>query len=213
VIRFGLRTDRELDLSRAARNGDLVMARFVVANAGGSLISYETTFADLTLPAAEFDRYLELEGLDDVRRARAHAAAPGRERYARCAKSWIAGTDPSRATRPVGMAYELTPIADPGAAGALTVRATFRGRSLAGAGVRAWNRPLRDSGHPFDASARDSVPPVMEGRTDAKGLLTLRLAGAGEWLLSSVHMIPSADREEADWESYWASLTFARTRP
>jgi hypothetical protein len=28
--------------------------------------------------------------------------------------------------------------------------------------------------------------------------------------LSSVHMIASTDREEADWESYWASLTFAR---
>ena len=35
---------------------------------------------------------------------------------------------------------------------------------------------------------------------------------APQWLLGVVHMIPSRDRTAADWESTWASLTFARER-
>jgi hypothetical protein len=33
---------------------------------------------------------------------------------------------------------------------------------------------------------------------------------SGEWLVSLVDMVPSAEPSEADWESTWASLTFAR---
>jgi len=210
VVRFRLRTTRDLDLSRAARNGDLVMARFVVAEDGGALVSYESSFADIELPGPEFDAYLKLEGLDEVRAARGSSASAARERYARCAKTWIAGSDAKRVTAPAGMTYELTPLADP-TTGAVTLRATFRGQPLSGALVRAWNRPLMRGARPFDGAARDSVPPVTEGRTDARGLVRLNLQHSGEWLVSSVHMAPSADRDEADWESYWASLTFART--
>src|SRR5262245_3684654 len=215
AVRFTLRTTREFDLTRAAQNGDLVMARFVAAEGGGALIAYQSNFADIELPAAEFDRYLELEGLESVRAARAKLPSPppGRERYARCPKSWVGGTDSARVTRAVGLAYELVPLADPSRGATVAVRALFRGRPLAGALVRAWNRPLRAGAHPTDAAARDSVPPVTEARTDAHGIATLRLDAPGEWLVSSVHMIPSGDREEADWESYWASLTFARLRP
>ena len=213
VVRFGLRTTRDIDLSRAARNGDLVMAHFVVAEAGGALVSYQSNFADIELPAAEFDAYLKLEGLDAVRAQRHGAPSqdPVRERYARCAKAWIAGSQPARVTRSAGLVYELTPLGDPStdASATISVRATFRGQPLAGALVRAWKRPLADERRPFDPATRDSVATATEARTDAHGLVTLRV-GPGEWLLSSVHMIASTDREEADWESYWASLTFAR---
>ena len=215
AIRFTLRSARELDLTRAARNGDLVMARFVVTDGGGSLVAYESNFADIELPAAEFDRYVEVEGLDHVRAARAKApsSAGVRERYARCPKTWIAGDDSARVTRPAGLTYELVPLTAPGAAPTLKVRVLFRGRPLAGALVRGWNHSLADSGRPTDPAARDSIPALAQARTDPHGLATLTLDRPGEWLLSSVHMVPSADREQADWESFWASLTFAKTRP
>jgi len=144
VVRFRLRTTRDLDLSRAARNGDLVMARFVVAEDGGALVSYESSFADIELPGPEFDAYLKLEGLDEVRAARGSSASAARERYARCAKTWIAGSDAKRVTAPAGMTYELTPLADP-TTGAVTLRATFRGQPLSGALVvtSSWKRSPR----------------------------------------------------------------------
>jgi hypothetical protein len=39
------------------------------------------------------------------------------------------------------------------------------------------------------------------------------VGAAGEWLLGTVHMVPSRDPSAADWESTWASLTFGRAAP
>ena len=47
--------------------------------------------------------------------------------------------------------------------------------------------------------------------------MSLDVHAAGEWLVSTVHMLPVAAGTKtapgtpaADWESTWASLTFAR---
>jgi len=210
--RFLLRANRMTDLTPLGRNGDTVMARFAAPDPGGALVAYESSFAEIQLPATEFDAYLSLEGLDGPRAARhrARSTAAVRERYARCPKTWIGGRDTTRVTQPTGLTFELVPLANPATRQTLTVQARFRGRPLAGALVRAWNRPLGERGRPFDPAARDSVGPFAEGRTNARGRVTLRIDRPGEWLVSAVHMVPSGDRRMADWESYWASLTFGR---
>ena len=215
VVRFALRAATEHDLSRAAREGDPVMARFVASDGGGALVAYQSGFTSLELGTEAFDRYLAEEGLDAVRAQRAGRAhaSPVRERYARCPKTWLAGSEPSRVTRPAGLAYELVPSGDPSRAEAISVRALFRGRPVAGALVLAWRRPLGQDARPLDAAARDAVSPASRARTGPDGVATMSLAGPGEWMLSSVHMIPSSDEALADWESYWASLTFARQDP
>jgi len=213
VTRFELRGPRTIDLRPAAMNGDLDFARFVVADGGGQLIGYETDFTEIELPAADFDRYLALEGLDGPlaeRRKLGAKAGPGRERYARAAKTWIAGTDAARATQTVGLALEIVPLADPVATPRLPVRVQFRGQPLAGALVRAWRTPLRERGRLFDPARRDSVGPAAEARTAKDGTATLDVAGPGEWLIATVHMVRSSDRKAADWESRWSSLTFGR---
>jgi len=46
-------------------------------------------------------------------------------------------------------------------------------------------------------------------RTDRNGRAVLQLQRPGTWLVKAVHIIELDDREpDADWESYWASLTF-----
>jgi uncharacterized GH25 family protein len=213
VVRLALRGPRDLDIAGAAVNGDLTFARFLPADAGGALVAYESNFATIELPAAEFDAYLALEGLDGARRERARrgpAAGPGRERYARCPKTWIGGGDLARLTRPVGLALELVPLDDPGTAPRLRVRVLYRGRPLAGALVKAWCRPAGADGAPVDPGTRDSVAVCAAERSGQDGVATLTLDRPGEWLLSAVHMVPSEVRAEADWQSVWASLTFLR---
>jgi uncharacterized GH25 family protein len=215
VRRFTLTASRTIDLASHGRNGDLEWARFALPDAGGALFAYESDFAPITLPAAEFDDYLALEGLSGPLAARARLGAnagPGRERYARCPKTWIAGTTPSRASRPAGLSLEIVPLGDPGASGPLRVRVLHRGRPLAGALLRAWNQPLRGFA-PRDAAERDSVGPAIETRTGKDGIATLALPRAGEWMVACVHMEPCRERAVADWESRWASFTFARTAP
>lgn len=210
---FTLRGARVIDLRPATMNGELAYARFVAADAGGFIVAYESGFTPLTSSVADFDRYLALEGLDRPGAARAKQGAkagPGRERYARCAKTWIAGSDPARALRAAGLQLEIVPLSDPAAWGPLRLRVLYRGRPLAGALVRAWNTPLQRGVIPHDAASRDSVGTSAQVRTDGGGVATITLGAPGEWLLSAVHMVPSPARADADWESYWASLTFAR---
>jgi uncharacterized GH25 family protein len=213
VQRFEMRAARRLDLRRVAVNGDPVLMRTVLPDAGGMLVALESNFAFIELDAARFDAYLGLEGLDAPLAARQrareaagpNAAAPaGRERYARCCKTWVAGEDRRRVVEPVGTTYEIVPLADPLAGNELPVRVLYHGKPLAGALVRAWNYTNAGT----NPATRDSVGATFETRTDADGRATLRIGSSGEWLISSVHMVPCTD-PEADWESWWASLTFA----
>src|SRR6185503_16481875 len=133
--------------------------------------------ADIELPAAEFDRYLETEGLKGPRDTRAKlgiGAGPGRERYARCPKAWIAGVTPgaaatARAMRAVGLPIEIVPLADPTTSATLPVRVLFRGKPLAGVLVRAWTTPLAAGAAlaPTDGAMRDSVGFTSHAITDA----------------------------------------------
>jgi hypothetical protein len=49
----------------------------------------------------------------------------------------------------------------------------------------------------------------VTARTDGRGRATLKLDRPGFWLVKAVHMIPAPADAGADWESFWASLTFA----
>jgi uncharacterized GH25 family protein len=215
VRRFFARDAAPLDLARVASGGSSTWARWTARDGEGVLVAQASDFLPIELPAAEFERYLALEGLEAVSRSRAQAgrgATPGRERYRRSSKLWIAGTRGStaRATVALGLPLEIVPLAEPGASGRLSIRVEFEGRPLAGALVRAWRQDLAGRSVPADAAARDSVGPQAEARTDDRGHVTLAVDSAGEWLLGTVHMIPSRDRRAADWESTWGSLTFAR---
>ena len=212
AVRYVLRGAKAIDLTRAASPGELVWTRFVPADDGGALVAFESDYLPIELPAALFDHYLKAEGLDGPLSARKGVATPGRERYRRCAKTWLAGSDGSRATITVGMPLELVPDAVPGAAGALGVRLLRDGRPLAGTLVKAWQTPLDASGTPRAVFERDSVAVAWQGRSDAAGHVRIPVHQAGEWLVSAVDMEPCPDRQQADWESTWASLSFA-TRP
>jgi len=47
-------------------------------------------------------------------------------------------------------------------------------------------------------------------RTDKNGEARVAIDRPGEWLITSEVMVPCPEKSEADWESWWASFTFAR---
>jgi len=75
------------------------------------------------------------------------------------------------------------------------VRLLYEGKPLAGTLIMALQR-----GRPGAVSAV---------RSDSRGRATLKLDRPGLWLIKAVHMIPAPADANADWESFWASLTFA----
>lgn len=177
----------------------------VVERPGWLAIAYEGNAARLELDAERFERYLQEEGLDAVLRHRAAngaAGRPGRELYSRSAKALLrAGstTDAAAALPPIlGLPLELVPESDPHVVAAdqpFVVRLLYRGRGLSD--VRVVAMPASDPGA------------AQSARTNAEGRASFHLDRPGAWLVKAVHMEPAAVGLDADWSSWWASLTFA----
>ncbi len=172
-------------------------------------IVYDSNHASVELKGEAFEKYLSEEGLERVSQERARrgqSAAPVREIYSRCAKSLVRVGPPSPDgtvagwDRPLGLALELVPEADPyalAAGGELPVRLLYQGKPLAGALVAAFSKERPEE--------------KVTARSDAEGRVRLRLARPGVWLVKAVHMVePSQETPKpgADWESFWASVTF-----
>jgi uncharacterized GH25 family protein len=141
-----------------------------------------------------------LEGIVAQRAAAGQASEPGREFFSRCAKALVAvGSGPKSAFgRRLDCKLELVPTRDPYVAAvgeSLSIRVLFNGRPLAGKLVVAIPR----------ADPRDA----RSARSDQGGIATFDFDARGPWLIKAVHMEPAPLALEADWESWWASLTFA----
>ncbi len=211
-VSFSFFTYRPFSLAEMAPSGSTMWARQTFADGGGTWLQYQSNHAFVELPADEFDAYLSEEGLSGPLTERQRSPHPGvvRERYRRCAKAWFRGADARRASRPLGQPLELVPLSRPGESATLRVRVLWQGRPLSGAIVKTWRQPLAADGHTRALADRDSVAQVEQARSDARGEVRLGVVEPGEWLVSTVHMVPSPDPTLADWESTWASLTFAR---
>ena len=152
----------------------------------------------------------ELAGaLDRLERAQSAWPVSSDDRIAWIFK-WWQKRDPSAASAwaqpriaalaqegPLGFTLELVPRRSPAAlhpGGELPVLLLFRGKPIANVLVVAMSR--------------DDPEKAVSARTDAKGLVTLRIAHTGFWLVKAVHMEAAPPDAEVDWESWWASLTF-----
>jgi uncharacterized GH25 family protein len=49
---------------------------------------------------------------------------------------------------------------------------------------------------------------TVAGRTNAEGRVSMKVDRPGKWRLHAIKMERCAELQVADWESYWASLTF-----
>lgn len=183
--------------------GDDPAATLVLRTPGLRLVGYHSTRDFVDLEAGRFDQYLQAEGLDSVRalrRQRGEEKTNGREYYSRCAKSLVsAGDGPGKGFDQVlGYPLELIPRANPYAlvpGKSLPLLLTYQGKPLAGVLVIAFTA---------DQPARR-----FQARTGRDGTVTLPLDRVGRWLVKAVHMIEVPDSDPAaDWESFWASLTF-----
>lgn len=169
---------------------------------GLHVIEYFGKPSRVELTADKFNTYLREEGLDEVAatRARLHQTTAGaRELFTRCAKTLVllGAADAAQRDRALGCRIELVAernpyLLEPG--GVLPLRLTFDGQPLAGALVVARNK----------RRAAETVT----ARSGRDGRVRLTLPAGGTWLVKAVHMVPAPAAADADWASYWASLTF-----
>lgn len=156
----------------------------------------------IKLAAKDFNSYIRGEGFKEVIRLReqlGQSSSEGRELYSRYAKLLVGAGD--HAMRTLGHELEIVPEKDPGkvkAGASLPVRILFRGKPLAGVQVSAVYAGAELKGHEY--------PVTVE--TDAQGRAEMRIDRPGLWYIRLIHMIPAESEKDADWRSFFATLTF-----
>lgn len=173
---------------RVAGDGHVIAAAINAATVG-------------TMSARSFTRYLEEENLHHIveaRNAGGEAEKPARERYTMYAKSiLLAGAPDENYKQAIGHTIEIVPERDPYALKAgesLPVRVLLRGKPAGSLEVMA------ASTGSFGPKSRSI------GKTGPDGRILVPVT-VGAWRLHTIHMERATD-PDADWESFWATLTF-----
>jgi uncharacterized GH25 family protein len=168
---------------------------------GLMVIGYRSHPNTVEQTAEKFNQYLKEEGLEAIAALRARRGETGavRELFSRCAKSLVlsGSVQAAEGDQALGFTLELVTEKNPytmAAGQELPVRLTYESRPLADVLVVAINR--------------NNPTEKLSARSDANGRVRFRLTHSGQWLIKAVHMIPAKAGAQADWESFWATLTF-----
>ena len=179
-----------------------------VPAAGFAILTAETLPSFIELDPKKFRSYLEHENLTNAltwRESHGESGKPGRERYSKYVKSLIqVGQADTYYRERTGLAIEIIPEADPYSlqpGATLPVQVLFRGAPAMDVAVEsAWLE-------------NGKTKMQVVGRTDANGRVRITVKANGPHRLHAIVMERCATPQAADWESFWASLTFEIPHP
>ena len=204
IDRFVIKGENGLEGPVVGRPGADPAGIALINDAGLHWIGYQSNPFPVALEAPKFEDYLRDEGLEKIieeRKKKGQSAAPGRERFYRCAKALLETPGATSKAHvfdvPLGFTFELVPRKSPYAihpGGELPLLLLFRGKPMANILVVAMSK--------------EDPEKAVRARTDSKGHVTLRFAHAGFWLIKAVNMEAAPADAGVDWESWWASITF-----
>ena len=156
----------------------------------------------IRLKPEEFNQYLEDESLLHLLRLRealGESGQPTVERYTKWAKALLNVGDQrdNRSSKPMELRLEIVPRTPPHAlrpGASLPVVILFDGQPLPDVTV---------------VGGRAGTPAHrVRVVTDSNGEASVVLEGPGRWYLRALHMIRLQGDPEADWESFWTTITF-----
>lgn len=198
--RFELRLPDDVrDLAATTADGAKPVFSDTASREGAFLFSLVRGAAQVEMPAAEFNEYLAHEGITGVSAQR----ATERERYWRFLKLLgRVGTENETDLhhRYTGAQFEIVLLQNPFTlqlGEEQIVQLLFDTKPLAGATVFAVHR------------AANGALTKLEAVTDSRGVARFTLAQPGTWLVRSVYLRPCKGCKDVDWESFWASYSFA----
>jgi len=178
-----------------------------ITRPGTIVVGYHSHPSRVEQTADKFNQYLQEEGLEAIaalRAARKEGNTGARELFSRCAKTLLSSGPQAQAQgdKLLGCTLELLAERNPYTASIdqdVPFLLRFEGRPLPGTLVVAMSRR-----HPDDK---------QRARTDKEGRVRFRLLQSGPWLIKAVHMVPAPVGSDAEWVSFWSSLTFERPTP
>ena len=172
--------------------------------AGNYVAGLSTMWRENQLKAKEFNEYLVLEGMPHVleeRKRNNELETDGRYRYSKYVKTifQVGNKQTDSYKTPLGYAVEMIPQQNPyklKKGGTIEILCLKDGKPLVGQPV----------GTGYEAAGGKHI----EGETltsDAKGIIRVKLAGAGKWYAKFINMVKIED-PKLNYESKWATLSF-----
>ncbi|MEO8171668.1 MAG: DUF4198 domain-containing protein [Sediminibacterium sp.] len=176
---------------------------------GTHMVVFNSNNSFISLESEKFNEYLKEDGLDNAARYRKEHNEENKkstEHYQRSIKTLLQVgyklTDACTKTTvlPLDIIPEKNPYAIPSGRSStapvkVRFRVLFQHNPLPGALVKIWYR------EPGKKAQMDTL------RTDKKGWVTAQ-RHVGRYMVSCVYMAHTPDDKEAEWQSYWGSLSF-----
>lgn len=193
----------ELDTTAWSVKGDTSYVTIRVSSAGTYVLGASVRPNTLSMTAAEFNAYLEEDGITDMvetRRRKGELERPARERYSKHVKAIFQVGDRVGDDYEAVLGYpaEIVPLANPyglKVGDELAVRCLVDGK------------PVQVT---VLAGGEGAAGPIAQRsvRSGADGVARVSIVAAGRWYVKFVHMVEVSEAE-LDYESNWATMTFA----
>ncbi len=185
------------------KNETTAFMNLTTGEAGTYVVGLSTKHREIALKAADFNGYLKEDGLPDTleeRRKTGELGKDAKERYSKHVKAILQvgkkQTDDYKTV--LGYPVELVPQQNPyklKKGDAMEILCLKDGKPLAGQVVLAGREQ------------KGKIIVSSDLRSDAKGMLKLRLDGAGQWYVKFINMT-KLDDPNLNYESKWTTLTF-----
>lgn len=230
VSLVGNGTRTAVDTAQWSEADNTTILNFETGAAGTWVAGVSTRARNIEMAAADFNDYLEHDGVLDMlewRKANNALDADAVEKYAKHVKAIFQVGDQLTGDWQTALGYpiEFIPLSNPydlHPGHAMQVQLLWQGEPLANQLVYAGSKEMEhEHGHEHADAAEHSHPhehdtaeeptahhrDLTQLRTDADGKLTLDITHQGIWYLRTIYMTQS---EEAGLthESNWATLTF-----
>jgi len=176
---------------------------FIPKKSGSYVIGYQSTASYVEIDSTTFMKYITEEGLDNalpyaekIRRE----GSVAKENFIRHAKALVQagdGFDNDSSMQAFDYTLEIIPLENPyqkQPGEALNVRILYNGHAAENILLQAFTKA--------------SPEHKQRVRSNAQGIASIKLDKTGEWLLKAVKIV-RIKGNKADWQSHWASLTFA----
>ena len=173
---------------------------------GTYVVGWQSKPAFVKIDPPIFNKYIVLEGYDDVIKARREAGKeqePGREIYSRFVKTFIQvgmlRTDHFQKT--LEFKIEIVPLTNPyslNEGSNLDVLLLFDREPLP-------NHKIMATYEGYSTLPEDYAEVT---RTDENGIARFQMTHKGVWMVRTNQMLPLQGNPDADWESFWANCTF-----
>ena len=182
---------------------------FPTHDPGTYVVGVSTRPRMIELSAADFNEYLEHDGVLDVLAARESEGLldrPANERYSKHVKSilQVGGEATDTFSSFLGYPIEIVPQANPAALGpgdTLRVLVMAEGAPVADQLVYASHAGFHS--HDDSGAHREAI----QTRTNERGVAEIEISRSGRWYVRLIRMLP-VDEDGVDYESNWATLTF-----